>query len=357
MRTKTNNVHRAALFVAVAAITVVPLTAGAAHSSDSFSSLGFAITTGPSAGERPAEFFPWSTPIGVFVDGRANGPTVFGGNGCDRATVPARDSYQLNLDRHEEATIVFSGDGCSSSYKVESGQLAGYGFVLVATTHDGAEQGAAPDAVACPPKDHQFTSTLPAACVGHRTMHELFGSTLLYTGSDADVAVGARGEGVAAVTDSDGDGLLDPVDNCKLTASADQDDSDQDSLGDPCDPWPGIPYSFTGFFAPVENRPAVNKVKAGAVIPLKFSLDGFQGMNIFAPNSPRSASIACDFSSPPIGADVVDTSGSTTVTYDPDSDQYIVVWKTEKGWANSCRQLDIELKDGSHHQANFRFTR
>ena len=36
-------------------------------------------------------------------------------------------------------------------------------------------------------------------------------------------------------------------------------------------------FSFTGFFTPVDNLPVVNQVKAGQAVPLKFSLDGYQG--------------------------------------------------------------------------------
>jgi hypothetical protein len=31
------------------------------------------------------------------------------------------------------------------------------------------------------------------------------------------------------------------------------------------------------------------------------------------------------------------------------------VWKTDPSWAGTCRQLVVELNDGSIHRANFRF--
>ena len=48
------------------------------------------------------------------------------------------------------------------------------------------------------------------------------------------------------------------------------------------------------------------------------------------------------------------TAGGSSLTYDAGADQYIYVWKTEKSW-NGCRQLVIQLKDGTYHRANFQF--
>src|SRR5258707_13233200 len=47
-------------------------------------------------------------------------------------------------------------------------------------------------------------------------------------------------------------------------------------------------YDFTGFFSPVNNPPTLNSVVAGRAIPVKFSLSGDKGLNIFAVNSPYS---------------------------------------------------------------------
>jgi hypothetical protein len=35
----------------------------------------------------------------------------------------------------------------------------------------------------------------------------------------------------------------------------------------------------------------------------------------------------------------------------------VYVWKTEKSWAGSCRQLNVRLIDGTEHKANFRFNK
>jgi hypothetical protein len=50
-----------------------------------------------------------------------------------------------------------------------------------------------------------------------------------------------------------------------------------------------VVYAFQGFFDPVRNPPALNAQNAGSVIPMKFSLGGNQGLNIFATGSPQVA--------------------------------------------------------------------
>ena len=52
----------------------------------------------------------------------------------------------------------------------------------------------------------------------------------------------------------------------------------------------GVIYNWSGFFPPVDNLPALNSVKAGSAIPVKFSLGGDKGLNIFAAGYPKSVS-------------------------------------------------------------------
>ncbi len=46
-------------------------------------------------------------------------------------------------------------------------------------------------------------------------------------------------------------------------------------------------WPFTGFSSPVDNLPTVNKANAGQAIPIKFSLGGDRGLDIFKPGCPR----------------------------------------------------------------------
>ena len=116
-------------------------------------------------------------------------------------------------------------------------------------------------------------------------------------------------------------------------------------------------FAFSGFFAPVDNAPVLNTAKAGSAIPVKFSLNGNQGSSIFATGYPASQQMACDPGAQTDAITETVTAGSSGLTYDPATDQYSYVWKTDKSWANTCRQLTIRLTDGSNHIANFRFSK
>jgi hypothetical protein len=115
-------------------------------------------------------------------------------------------------------------------------------------------------------------------------------------------------------------------------------------------------YNWNGFFRPVDNLPVVNTAKAGSAIPIKFSLNGNQGLGIFAVGYPKSAAIACDATAAVDTIEETVTAGNSSLSYDPLSDQYVYVWKTDKAWTG-CRQLIVKLNDGMEYRANFKFTK
>jgi hypothetical protein len=50
------------------------------------------------------------------------------------------------------------------------------------------------------------------------------------------------------------------------------------------------------------------------------------------------------------------SAGSSTLQYDAATDVYSYIWKTERAWAGTCRQLVIQFSDGTTPQyANFKF--
>jgi hypothetical protein len=116
-----------------------------------------------------------------------------------------------------------------------------------------------------------------------------------------------------------------------------------------------VNYQFLGFFSPVDNLPTLNAAKGGSAIPAKFSLGGDQGLDIFAPGYPKSQKIHCDTSVPLDTIEETVTAGSSSLSYAAGADQYHYVWKTEKAWAGTCRQLILRLNDSTDHVANFKF--
>jgi hypothetical protein len=112
-------------------------------------------------------------------------------------------------------------------------------------------------------------------------------------------------------------------------------------------------YNFTGFFSPVSNPPALNEVKAGQGVPIKFSLGGNQGLNIFADGYPASQQVGCADNVPINVLEETDTTGTSTLSYSGGT--YTYNWKTEKAWAGTCRVFTIQLIDGTTHTAYFKF--
>ena len=50
------------------------------------------------------------------------------------------------------------------------------------------------------------------------------------------------------------------------------------------------------------------------------------------------------------------SAGSSGLTYDAASDQYVLTWKTDKAWKGTCRQLTLKFNDGGGtYTASFRF--
>jgi hypothetical protein len=118
-----------------------------------------------------------------------------------------------------------------------------------------------------------------------------------------------------------------------------------------------VQYAFSGFGRPVETG-VTNVVKAGRTVPIKYSLTDAAGAviaELASFVSLRSTAAGCNGSA--VDAEVEDTeaAGDTTVRYDPATGEFQYNWKTEKGWAGSCRALELTLSDGTRHRVMFEF--
>jgi DNA-binding beta-propeller fold protein YncE len=156
--------------------------------------------------------------------------------------------------------------------------------------------------------------------------------------------------GGASVNSSPASGSSFPVGTTTVNATANDGNGNTAS----CSFTVTVLYNFAGFFQPVANPPTFNLVNAGRAVPVKFSLSGNKGLNIFAAGSPSSGPVACNSNDD--AAVLVDTvtAGGSSLSYDASSDQYVYVWKTDPSWTG-CRQLVVTLNDGSVHTAYFKF--
>ncbi|WP_406191809.1 PxKF domain-containing protein [Streptomyces sp. NBC_01017] len=114
-----------------------------------------------------------------------------------------------------------------------------------------------------------------------------------------------------------------------------------------------VQYTTTDpfFLSPIDPD-AVNLLKAGQAVPVKFTLDGNQGMNVIAAGYPRYTRTACT------SEETVDLTDETTtsqagLTYD--NGTYSYAWKTKKDWAGQCGTLNIKLADNTTHTIQVRF--
>ena len=114
-------------------------------------------------------------------------------------------------------------------------------------------------------------------------------------------------------------------------------------------------YTFGGFVSPVDNLPTVNVVKAGSFVPVRFSLGGDFGLDVFAADSPWSGKSPTNPGAPLDSIEETVTAGSSGLSYAEGTGRYTYAWKTSKNWAGTSRQLVVKFKDGTKGVANFAF--
>jgi len=93
--------------------------------------------------------------------------------------------------------------------------------------------------------------------------------------------------------------------------------------------------------------------KAGANVPVKFSLGGNHGLDVLRPGYPASDAFTCGGTAPTDATGQIDWGGK--LKYDPATDSYSFNWKTDRAWASSCRVLVLGLKDGQTLSVTFEF--
>jgi predicted extracellular nuclease len=116
-----------------------------------------------------------------------------------------------------------------------------------------------------------------------------------------------------------------------------------------------LSYHFNGFEAPVDNPPTLNIAKAGQSVPVKFHLAGNLGLDVLF-GMPFAMQHTCGGGGP---SDTVDATnpGASGLQFDPVSNTYTYVWKTDKLWTYQCRTFEITFDDGTYRRAEFSFTK
>ena len=142
----------------------------------------FEITTGPNAGEFDSVGVGGAAAAAFLPDLVMNGPTVYGGYGCDASDpIPARGSAGLPaLEPGEEAIVVLqrgpSGDpdnpepACFPGEKAANAIEAGYDAVLFVNHHPGEAGGPF-----CGSGGEFPADPVVAVCTTHEALHTIFG--------------------------------------------------------------------------------------------------------------------------------------------------------------------------------------
>ena len=116
-----------------------------------------------------------------------------------------------------------------------------------------------------------------------------------------------------------------------------------------------VVYDFR-FRRPTRAPPAVNRARAGRVVAVRFSLNGFHGRDVLAPGSPQVAEVECGAGAQPAaGAPARLVGDRPPLRWSRRARSYLLLWKTRRSWAGGCRQFLLGLADGSVHRAEFRF--
>jgi hypothetical protein len=117
-------------------------------------------------------------------------------------------------------------------------------------------------------------------------------------------------------------------------------------------------FTFAGFYQPVDMT-AVNTVKNGSTVPVKWELFGAGGAEFTStatvvPGWPKTQKIDCT-SVGTLLEDAIETTatGGTSLRYDTTGGQFIYNWQTPKQ-PNTCWRLDVKFTDGTTKSAVFK---
>jgi probable HAF family extracellular repeat protein len=120
---------------------------------------------------------------------------------------------------------------------------------------------------------------------------------------------------------------------------------------------PASRYTFDGLFAPLANAPVVNEVKVGKAVPVRFSLGGDYGLDVFEVGYPQARTVPCDTTAAAHRVEETVNAKSSGLIFDLVTQRYTYLWKTERSWVGSCRELVLRLDDGQERLVRLRLMR
>jgi hypothetical protein len=93
---------------------------------------------------------------------------------------------------------------------------------------------------------------------------------------------------------------------------------------------------------------------AGSALVVPFNAAGYGRVDILGPGAVTSETFTCAGGITQMGFPDTAQAGASFVRWDAVSGTYAYIWKTDPGWAQSCRRLTIEV-DGAIQDFYFDF--
>jgi probable HAF family extracellular repeat protein len=343
----------------------------------------YTVTASPGGATRTVSPAPFGGANSVTFDGLSNGTAysfvVKATNDADLTGPASIASSPVSPQSGASQPVVASGIATTSGGRLSTGDGAGptpeHPVTASVSVPPGTSGGALNIAQGVRDNDppvgftflgQQVVITAPAASAAHPLILTFEVDKSLAAGLTADSLQLFRTEGSGTPTqvpDCASDSVTASPDPCVLHRYDFGDNAVQlEVLTSSASDWnfatkvaaPPQTYPFRGFLAPYSNPPKINVVKAGASLPLKFSLKGNRGLDVIAPGFPQSAKVSCSRPTNVLGA-AARTAGN--LGYAKKTDVYTYSWKSAKAYGGTCRAVQLKLKDGSRHNALFRFTK
>ena len=114
----------------------------------------------------------------------------------------------------------------------------------------------------------------------------------------------------------------------------------------------GVRFPWLGWEPPLAGN-RHNAARAGRTIPVRFGVGGAGNANVIA--SVRVARVACAGHSTVEPGDPSLKPADWSVPGNHGGDSSMLLWRTSKSFGGSCRQLQVQLTDGSVHRLTFNF--